>query len=211
MRRKIVKGLDLKGITLKEASLAIGRNETYLHQFVNRGSPKSLNPKDAERLAEMLGLKPSELGGYDKADGSLAAPVKYVSEYDVRLSAGDGAFATEENVVRRWPFDSGFLSDVLDVRHGDLAIAEVRGDSMSPTLISGDRVLIDLRDKQISQPGIFVVWDGHGVVIKRVERILGEGYGGIRLISDNERHNPYTVMAEEVSIVGRVIWRSTRL
>jgi hypothetical protein len=33
----IVKQLDLKGLNMKEVSLGIGRNETYLHQFITMG------------------------------------------------------------------------------------------------------------------------------------------------------------------------------
>ena len=36
----IMKQLDLKGLNMKEVSLGIGRNETYLHQFITKGFPK---------------------------------------------------------------------------------------------------------------------------------------------------------------------------
>ena len=57
---KLVK--DRKPATdMKSASIAIGRNAAYLHQFVFRGTPKVLSEDDREALAEHLGCKPEEL------------------------------------------------------------------------------------------------------------------------------------------------------
>ena len=46
---------------MKGASLAMGRNAAYLHQFVYRGSPKVLSEDDRESLANHLGCEPDEL------------------------------------------------------------------------------------------------------------------------------------------------------
>ena len=48
-------------LTLKAASLAIGRNKTYLQQYVDRGIPAVLGYRDSETLGEMLGCDPEEL------------------------------------------------------------------------------------------------------------------------------------------------------
>jgi|GEM_PF-6461880 len=48
-------------LTYKGASLAAGRNETYVQQFIRRGSPRRL-PEDArEAIADYLGIEPDEL------------------------------------------------------------------------------------------------------------------------------------------------------
>ncbi len=48
-------------LTLKAASLAIGRNRTYLQQYVDRGIPAVLGYRDSETLAGMLGCDPEGL------------------------------------------------------------------------------------------------------------------------------------------------------
>ena len=44
-----------RGLTMKEASLAIGRSPSYMHQFLERGTPRVLAHADAVRLADLLG------------------------------------------------------------------------------------------------------------------------------------------------------------
>jgi phage repressor protein C with HTH and peptisase S24 domain len=134
-----------------------------------------------------------------------------VHEYDVNVSAGDGAIVENENVKSNWPFNIEYLHNELRVSPGQLALVEVRGDSMEPTLSSGDRVMIDTKDCNVSQPGIFVLWDGDGTVVKRLERVYDAAKPTIALISDNTRHSRYEVHVDRVKVVGRVIWCAKRL
>ena len=55
-RLKVMKLIQDSGTDLKNASIAIGRNAAYLHQYLYRGTPKIL-PEDArEALAAHLGV-----------------------------------------------------------------------------------------------------------------------------------------------------------
>ena len=47
-----------QGVSLAEASLAIGRNKAYLQQFLARGMPRVLSHQDTETLAKLLGCDP---------------------------------------------------------------------------------------------------------------------------------------------------------
>ena len=44
-------------------------------------------------------------------------------------------------------------------------------ESMEPLLSSGDRIVVDTSQRVPVPPGIFVIWDGMGVVAKRVEHL----------------------------------------
>ena len=46
-------------LTMKRASLAIGRNHSFRHQYLTREHPRVLRPSEA--LANLLGCKPDEL------------------------------------------------------------------------------------------------------------------------------------------------------
>ncbi len=133
-----------------------------------------------------------------------------VPEFDVHVSAGGGAMVAEENEISRWPFNPEYLSQFLGLARAQLAIVEVRGDSMIPTLQSGDRVLINTSDKQISQSGIFVLFDGGGTVIKRVDKRIGNEET-VTLISDNQVHERYEVPLDILNVVGRVVWVARKL
>lgn len=165
------------------------------------------SPSELEVLARKFGEAPPVL----ENKGATTDPeIKYINEYDVTVSAGNGAFVDSENVKSQWPFHKDYLVGYLGLKNANVVLLEVAGDSMEPTLSTGDRVMVNTNDVQISQPGIFVVYDGYGTVIKRVERILN-GEGGMRLISDNQRHTTYEVNDSSVKVIGRVIWAAKRL
>ena len=60
----------------------------------------------------------------------------------------------------------------------------VRGDSMEPELSEGDRLLVDTARRRPATGEMFVLWDGGGLVVKRVEYVNpGTGAGA----GDTER------------------------
>lgn len=213
VRRKLVNAIGEKGLTLKEVSLRIGRNHAYLHQFVERNIPAALKENDRVKLSELLGLNEADLGAPTRQPSRVSEPsnITSIAEYQVHVSAGGGALVSEENKRRNWPFATDYLKSELGLERSRLAIVEVRGDSMEPTLSSGDRVLVNMSDRQVSQPGIFIIYDGDGTVIKRVEKIPGSKPPKIVLISDNPLHGKYELDSEDVQIVGRVVWRAGRI
>ncbi|MEO0033448.1 MAG: hypothetical protein RIS94_3206, partial [Pseudomonadota bacterium] len=50
-----------RGISLSALSALIGRNTTYLQQFVRKGSPRKLEETDRRTLAEFFGVAESEV------------------------------------------------------------------------------------------------------------------------------------------------------
>ena len=61
VRLKVLQLLKEHGSDLRKASLAMGRNAAYVHQYVYRGSPKVLSEDDRIALAEHLGIDEDEL------------------------------------------------------------------------------------------------------------------------------------------------------
>ncbi len=134
-----------------------------------------------------------------------------IPEYDVRVSAGDGFHVDTETQRDSWPFSRAYIESELRLPVNRLVVLEVIGDSMFPTLASGDRVLVNMADARISQPGIFVLWDGDGTVVKRLELIPGSEPAKLRRISDNQLHGDYEVLVEDTQIIGRVVWYARRI
>jgi phage repressor protein C with HTH and peptisase S24 domain len=231
-RLRLMKRIQERKTDLKNASLAIGRNAAYLHQFVMRGTPKVL-PEDARlALADFLEIDEQELrhtvaprrqprsGGAPSIspDDSHARAKKIpsgyrpVAEIDVRVSAGPGTFIDgPEDAKETWLFPDAIVRHEFRARHEDLRIITIDGDSMEPLLSSGDRILIDSSQKVPVPPGIFVVWDGMGLVAKRVEHIPNSEPPKIVIRSINPEYQTYERTADEVNIVGRVIWTAKRL
>ena len=88
-----------KGTSLAALSRMIGRNNTYLQQYITKGSPRKLEEDDRRHLAQFFDVDESELGA--SAENSYAAargPAHKkrgewvdVPRLDVEVSAGPGA------------------------------------------------------------------------------------------------------------------------
>ena len=51
-----------------------------------------------------------------------------------------------------------------------------------------------------------MLWDGLGLVVKRVEAVSSSDPVELRLISANPVYAPYAVPAQDVHMVGKVVW-----
>ena len=69
------------------------------------------------------------------------------------------------------------------------------------------------RARKASASGeMFVLWDGAGLVVKRVEYVNEpDGATALRLKSANPDYDDYTAPAQDVHIVGKVLWTVTRV
>lgn len=124
---------------------------------------------------------------------------------------GNGGLMATDRIKASWGLPDDYLSSELRINKKSARIIEIVGDSMSPTLQSGDRVMVNTADKNPSPPGVFALWDGFGVVVKRVERVHGSSPPAIRVVSDNANHREYILTAGEANIIGRVVWYARAL
>ena len=61
IRAHIADLIKEKGKNLRALSLAIGKNEAYLHQFIHKGSPMRLPEEDRRKMAGILDVDEQEL------------------------------------------------------------------------------------------------------------------------------------------------------
>jgi phage repressor protein C with HTH and peptisase S24 domain len=125
----------------------------------------------------------------------------------VTASMGGGMIVAEEvENGEPYHFKSSWITHRLRANPANLRILHVEGDSMMPTLHDGDVVLVDLARALPTPPGIFVLFDGMGLVAKRLEHIPNSDPPQVRIISDNAFYTPYERTAEEIKIIGRIRW-----
>ena len=112
-------------------------------------------------------------------------------------------------MVDTWQIPTAIVRAYSTAPAADLRIITVMGDSMEPALQPGQRILVDTGDKKPSPPGIFVVWDGLGLVVKRVQMMPHSEPARVKITSDNPKYDPYERTLDEAYIQGRVIgqWR----
>ena len=184
-------------------SRMLGRNPSYVQQFIKRGSPRKLDDEDRKVLASFFGVDEQVLGGPANAviDGIVEIPI-----LDIQASAGFGAVAASENAQTRFGFDEHWLRSLTSAKSASLSIVRVMGDSMEPTLNEGDEVLVDASDHASRlRDGIYVLRADDTLVVKRVA--IKPGGNQITIASDNPAYPTWHDMERsEVHVVGRVIW-----
>ncbi len=117
---------------------------------------------------------------------------------DVRAAAGAGEEVFEETEMSI-TIPSEALPTGLDP---DTCIAlRVEGDSMEPTIHSGDTLVIDQSDREPLEGRAYVVRSATGLIIKRLRQEAGAWI----MASDNPDFPPRP-MAGEDRILGRVLW-----
>lgn len=133
----------------------------------------------------------------------------YVRQVDIRYAMGAGAVVEDYPSTGTVPFNLQFLRTLGARSISTLILARGEGDSMMPTLINDDLVLIDTAEQAVHESDrIWAVIVGGGGMIKRVRRLPRDQY---QLISDNPIVPPQTVDHDDLHVVGRVIWVGRRI
>ncbi len=191
-------------VSLAQLSALIGRNSTYLQQFVRKGSPRKLEEGDRAVLARFLGVVEAELGGAEEKSSEM--DWVDVPRLALGASAGPGALAPNEQAIGAFRFGRRWLREQgLDPRR--LSAIAVAGDSMEPTLRDGDEILVDATPRPL-RDGVHVVRVGEALLVKRLD--TGRP-GALVLKSDNPAYDPIELAPGDVDVVGRVVWKAGRL
>ena len=220
VRERLRERLWRRGVSLAEASLAIGRNKAYLQQYLARGMPRVLSFRDSEALATLLhcdpgGLRhdalPAPKPWKKNPQGGARPRTSAVAEMEVEAAAGPGAWNDDFVLEKaRWQLPEAMVRHEGDADPGALRIIRVRGNSMAPELGEGDRLVVDTGRRMPGAGELYVLWDGDGLVVKRVEPVHGSGAPALRLLSVNPDYPAYECLAEDIHIVGKVLWKVTR-
>jgi phage repressor protein C with HTH and peptisase S24 domain len=187
----------------------IGRNSSYLQQFIRKGSPRKLEEADRRTLAQFFAVHESELAaGEGKSYASAVARTDWLEVPRLALgaAAGPGALAGDEAPFDSFRFSRRWLRE-QGLGGAQLSAIRVHGDSMEPLLHDGDEILVD-RAQRTLRDGIHVVRLGDALMVKR---LAAAGPGRATLLSQNYAYPPVEVALDELEIVGRVVWKSGRL
>lgn len=226
-----LKDPNMRHLNLKGLSLEIGRNETYLHQYIWYNSPQKLDEDDRQKLAAILKIDqqtlrplhhlgntpdlPPEFSHETETISpqipSLGSPSAVIVELGVQASSGGGSIVSDEPELGSWSFPELWLRTELRASVSELRIITIDGDSMEGILRSGDKVIVHVGRTEPSPPGIFILFDGIGLVAKRLEFLEGSDPPSVRISSSNTSYPPYERTVDEINIVGRVVGRWERL
>jgi phage repressor protein C with HTH and peptisase S24 domain len=212
VRARLLDLAQQRSVSLASLSDFLGRNPSYLQQFIRKGSPRRLEEQDRRKLAQFFGVSEDELRGVQEKS-YVVEPRSFdrsdwidVPRLDFGASAGAGALPDNEAAFDTFRFSRRWLTE-QGLDGAQLSAITVAGDSMEPLLNDGDEILVD-RSPRPFRDGIYVVRLGETLLVKRVAKGAG---GRIALLSQNLAYPPIEVAAEEVAIIGRVVWKGGRI
>jgi len=204
--------MNEKGISQAELARLIGIKQPSVFKIL---SGETRNPKKILEIATALNVDPHWLKT-GEGDPNPSYRIVEVSEpqnpntvridiLDVEASAGNGAYLspTEQGLLSQ-EFDLTFFRQQFgraDAKH--LKLITVKGDSMAPTLESGDLLYVDISENYFAADGLYVfTFDGQ-TFIKRLQKVGKE----MLVISDNPTYKEWTfTQDDDVFIHGRVIF-----
>lgn len=149
-------------------------------------------------------------------DEPLGPALGQVPELDTRAGLGGGGVPARE--VRKegrhtdpvksegWLFPASFVREQLHTSPGRLLVLDTTGDSMAPTIVSGERVIVDTGHKTPTPDGLYAIRDTFGhIVVKRLQVMRASRPTRVKVISDNPNHASEETPLSELEIVGKVL------
>ena len=204
-----------QGARLASERLRLGLNQQQLGEACGVSKTSQLNYESGKRTPDTLYLTAAIKAGVDvmyvisgqrHTTASVDDTFVSIPMLSVRASAGNGTVNEPhaEYDVQGLAFSRAWLSRRnLNPQH--LKVIEVKGASMEGVLSDGDRVLIDLQDKQPRSGFVYVIRQGDELLVKFCQLLPG---GVLRVSSANTQFESYDVELErapDVEIVGRVV------
>jgi hypothetical protein len=128
-----------------------------------------------------------------------------IPRYDAGLSAGPGSIIdADSEPIGFHLIEAQWLRSVTQTAPSRLAVLRVAGDSMEDTLADGDWVLVDRGQTRAAQEGIYALQIDDTTWVKRLSLNLRERL--IRVISDNPRYPVQELPADDLTVIGRIVW-----
>lgn len=196
------RGMTLAQLAEKTASTAqqIGRLEK---------GERRLTTEWMEKIARALDVLPEDLMTPNHGE-RVVIPEIATNTMAEGKKAGQASVAESDNVLSEWSLPKQLIANQVGST-STMRIIQVMGDSMVPEFNPGDRVMVNTADRMPSPPGVFVLWDGFGLIIKRCEMVPKSSPAKVILSSANSNYSTYEMELSELDIQGRVVgkWQWT--
>ena len=204
--------LSSRDMTVTSLAKEVGVTHTAMAKVANGDT---LNPKYILEIADALNVSPEWLktGKGNAPDFSANMEEEEEGKHQVRIevlnvyaSAGNGEFLTGDLAgdIQAVEFESEYFYNLFQrASEKGLAIVNVKGDSMEPTLTSGDLLFVDTTLNCYQGDGLYVFSLGESLYVKRLQRAGRK----LLVLSDNKFYEKWEIDASneyEFFIHGKV-------
>lgn len=191
--------VDIEGESISEDTLAAMRAgvvENRLQKPEQLASAKGLSDRGR-------GFKGFPVEAQTSA-AELAEEMGMVAVRELDLAFGMGATFLDVPVTERVRyFPREWLRQFTKAPADQLAWVQGVGDSMAPTLLDSDTLLLDLSSKTLTMSD--QIWALAYHQLGMVKRLRPSSDGGLRLISDNPIVEDLTAYDDEAQLIGRIV------
>ncbi|VVN10798.1 helix-turn-helix transcriptional regulator [Pseudomonas fluorescens] len=200
---------EISGLTNAADAISATLESTSAADMVRQMLAKQGKGLSAEARSRLLAAAEADDGGgvieLDYYRPGAAGDEVWIAHYDVRAAMGGGQIPHDyPEMLQDVRVSPQHLREmgVEFKEHFHLKMVTGWGQSMAPTIKHRDPLLVDVSIRDFAGDGIYMFsWDGH-LYIKRLQWM---GEDRVKMISDNTRHSPETIRAEEVHIQARVL------
>lgn len=186
---------NFKNVSVFADSFGIRKN--HLYSLFN-GS-RSLATGQMRNIVEKI--------GYDIFnDKPLDIDLSYIPEYNLQLSAGGGQDAALSNKIQDIPLPNDIIREYrLNIK--SLCVLSIKGDSMAPTFIDKEKVLIDTSCDHDYKKYVNKVMAVRFNDLAYIKRISLDHDGRLELTSDNKVNNGNMKVskADDFQIIGKPV------
>jgi phage repressor protein C with HTH and peptisase S24 domain len=214
LAREVSERLSALGTNAFAVENAAGLPADAVRSILRGGKKAGTTLNRAQDVCNALGL---ELYIGPRRDSGPVQVIDREAEYahipvhDAMLAAGPGVLNGNEEIIDFLAFRRDWLRR-LGLDPARAVIARATGDSMQPCVWDGDLVLIDRsridlpthpRSDRARRAPVFALLDDGQAKIKRAQMVEP---GLAMLLSDNPDYAPAFARAENLSIIGKVVW-----
>ena len=217
LSERIIISRKSKGLKQKQLANILKISLPTMNHY--ESGKRAPNSELLAQIAKTLGCDPGWLltgeGQAEKKETHQNEPISssalndfvLVPRYNIEASAGGGSVIHSEQIVDHLAFKASWVSKELGADPKNLLLIHSIGDSMEPTLRSGDLLLVDRNKARMKGDGIYLINFDEGLIVKRLEWMMD---GAVVIRGDNtnvSREQKLTAIEmEKLHLLGRVVW-----
>ncbi len=130
------------------------------------------------------------------SDGYVLTPLSAHDELKDQSKDEDGS---------EWVIPADILGQRTQAPPDQVKIFQIQENTMEPEFRHGEHVVIDTSDTTPSPPGVFIVSDGFGYLIRQCEYMPQSNPPEIKVSAKDKSFHPQILKKGEFKIIGRVI------
>ncbi len=208
MQNRILELRKERRLTLAELADKIGSTPQQIGRL-EKGE-RRLTTDWMEKIAIALDVPAEDLMSSSHGERVVIPEIAMHTNAGVKSKNPKSDVAESKDILSEWSLPKQLLANQVGAE-STMRIIQVMGDSMQPEFNPGDRVMVNTADRMPSPPGVFVLWDGFGLIIKRCEMVPHSKPPRVVLSSANANYATYEMEAKALDIQGRVVgkWQWT--